>query len=172
MLSEKKLRLPKLLIITGTPGTGKSTLAKILAQKLNYERLDLHKHYKELATTYNKQKQCYDLNFKKVLKLVKEKLKTTKKNGIILDSHIAHHLPKSVADLCIVLTCSNLKELQKRLKKRKYSKEKIRENLDAEIFQICLTQAQEKKHKIITFDTSKSLDINKMFLQIRKSSKH
>ena len=71
---------------------------------------------------------------------------------IILDSHIAHLLPKSMVDLCIILTCSNLKKLQKNLEKKKYSKKKIRENLDTEIFQICLIEAQEKKHKLLVVD--------------------
>ena len=46
-------------------------------------------------------------------------------------------------------------KLEKRLQERKYSKKKIRENLDAEIYQICLNEAKEKKHKLIVFDTSK-----------------
>lgn len=145
---------PKVVIITGTPGTGKSTLAKILQNELHYDRLDLHQYYKQLSITYNKKKQCYDLDYNKVLPLVKEKIKTTKKAGMIIASHIAHHLPKSLVTLCIVLTCSNLKELEKRLKKRKYNKLKIRENLDAEIFQVCLTEAQERGHEIKMFDTS------------------
>lgn len=159
---------PKLIIITGTPGTGKSTLAKFLVKKLSYERLNLHQYYKQLSTTYNKKKQCYDLDEKKVLTLVKKQLKTTKKEGIIIDSHIAHHLPKSLVTMCIVLTCSNLKELEKRLKKRKYSTEKIRENLDAEIFQVCLTESQEKKHNIIMIDTSKKMNLNNLLLKIKK----
>lgn len=162
------LKKPKLIIITGTPGTGKSTLAKLLVKQLDYERLDLHQYYKQLSTIYNRKKQCYDLDEEKVLTLVKKQLKTTQREGIIIDSHIAHHLPKSLVTLCIVLTCSNLKELEKRLKKRKYSKQKIRENLDAEIFQICLTESQEKKHKIVAVDTSKKMNIPAIIKIIRK----
>jgi len=161
----------KLIIITGTPATGKSTLAKILVKQLNYEHLDLHQYYKQLATQYNKKKQCYDLNQKKVLKLVREKLTSTKKEGIIIDSHISHHLPKSLVNLCIVLTCSNLKELEKRLKNRKYSKQKIRENLDAEIFQICLTQAQENGHNLIVIDTSTKIDLSNRLKTIKNKLK-
>ena len=145
---------PTLIIITGTPCTGKSTLAKALARKLGYKRVDLHHYYKTISSGYNKKKQAYDIDKKKFIAFVKKKLSPTK-TGLIIDSHISHLLPSKIVDLCIVLTCSNLKLLQKRLKKRKYSKEKIRENLDAEIFQVCLLEAREQKHKIIVFDTSK-----------------
>ncbi|MEK6899835.1 MAG: adenylate kinase family protein [Nanoarchaeota archaeon] len=143
-----------LIAISGSPGTGKSTLAKILVKKLGLERLDLHHHYKQISTGYDRSKQSYDIDYHKFERLVKEKLKQTKK-GLVIDSHISHLLPKKLVHLCIVLTCSDLKTLEMRLKKRKYSKQKIRENLDAEIFQICLTEATEKKHKILIFDTAK-----------------
>ena len=72
-----------------------------------------------------------------------------------------------MVDLCIVLTCSNLKELEKRLKKRKYSKAKIRENLDAEIFQTCLMGAKEGGHKVVVVDTSKKIDVERFLERIK-----
>ncbi len=144
---------PKLIIISGTPCTGKSTLAQALAKKLGYERLDLHHYYKTISSGYNKKKQAYDIDKKKFIALAKKKLSSTKK-GLIVDSHISHLLPAKLVDFCIVLTCSNLKVLQKRLQKRKYSSEKIRENLDAEIFQVCLMEARERGHRILVFNTA------------------
>src|SRR3989338_1111928 len=115
----------KLIVITGTPGTGKSTLAKILVKELHYTRLNLHRYYKQLSTHYNTQKKCYDIDFRKFKTLVQQQQKTHPE--LIIDSHIAHHLPKAMVDRCIVLTCSNLKVLKKRLELRKYSVKKIRE---------------------------------------------
>ncbi|MBT3836686.1 AAA family ATPase, partial [Candidatus Woesearchaeota archaeon] len=51
----------KLIVISGTPGTGKTTWAKILAKKLGYTRIDLHDHYKDISTGYNRSKQAYDI---------------------------------------------------------------------------------------------------------------
>lgn len=150
-----------LIAISGSPGVGKSTLAKTLATKLQLERLDLHHYYKRISTGYNRSKQSYDVDYKKFELLVKEKLQQSKK-GLVIDSHISHLLPKKMVDLCIVLICSDLKKLEKRLKARRYSKQKIRENLDAEIFQVCLAEAQEKGHQVITFDTFTTLNLKKV----------
>jgi len=185
----------KVLIISGSPGTGKTTLAKKLIKKLEFGRLDLHDYYKQISTGYNRSKRCYDVDVKKLEFLVKEKIKemekedkeikkknkvvkrddqrikskkeTGKTNGLIIDSHIAHLLPKKLVDLCIILTCSDLKKLRGRLKRRKYSKKKIRENLDAEIFQVCLTEARERKHKVLVFDVSKKVDWSKIIRKIK-----
>ena len=151
----------KVISITGTPCTGKSTLTKYLEKKLGFKRLDLHRYYKQISTGYDYSKKCYDIDMKKLEKLVKEK-----KDNLIVDSHISHLLKK--VDLCVVLTCSNLKKLEKRLKERKYSQKKIRENLDAEIFQVCLNEAKERKHKIIVIDTGKRFSKEELVKNIKK----
>ena len=71
--------------------------------------------------------------------------------GIVIDSHLSHHLPKKLVSQCIVMRCS-LKTLVRRLQKKGYSKRKIRENLEAEIFEVCLQEARERGHaiKVIT----------------------
>jgi len=160
---------PKLLIITGTPCTGKSTLAIVLAKKLKFERVDLHHYYHTISSGYNQKKQAYDIDKKKFIALVQKKLSQTEK-GLIVDSHISHLLPVRLVDQCIVLTCSNLKILQRRLQKRKYSPEKTRENLDSEIFQICLMEAREQGHKVMVFDTgtSRLSEIQKAIVKLYK----
>ena len=157
-----------LICITGSPGVGKSTLAKFLTKRLGFDRLDLHHYYKRISTGYNRSKQSYDINYSKFEMLVKEKLKESKK-GLVIDSHISHLLPKKLVSLCIVLTNSNLKTLEKRLKARKYSKKKIRGNLDAEIFQVCLMEANEKGHKVLVFDTTKGMDEKKILKDVKEN---
>ena len=144
--------MDKLIIISGTPGTGKTTLAIWLSKKLKIPRLDLHDYYKQISMGYDHSGKCYDIDIKKFEQLVRKKIK---ESALIVDTHIAHLLPRELVDLCIVTTCSNLKKLESRLKERKYSKKKVRENLDSEIFQICLNEAKERKHDVIVVDTSK-----------------
>lgn len=154
----------KVIIITGTPGVGKTTLAKWLAKKLSWEKIDLHDYYSEISNSFDKKKDCYDINLKKLANIVRKKRKS---NNLIIDSHIAHLLPKSLIDVCIVLTCSNLKKLEKRLKKRKYSIKKIRENLDSEIFQVCLMEAKEKQSLVLTYDCGKKLAKRKILTDLQ-----
>ncbi len=158
----------KVLIVTGTPGTGKSTFASKLAKKTHLKHLDIHQYYKLLSVNYNQKKRCYDVDPLRLQKLVQLKLRESA-HGIIIDSHISHFLPTKIVDLCIVLICSDLKKLQKRLQQRKYSQKKVRENLDAEIFQICLVEAREKGHRIAIFDTAKRLPWPAVYRKISKS---
>ncbi|MBI5073371.1 AAA family ATPase, partial [Candidatus Woesearchaeota archaeon] len=75
-----------------------------------------------------------------------------KQTPLVIDSHVSHYLPKKYVDLCIV-TKTNLKKLKKRLQKRNYSKAKIRENMDCEIFDVCLIEAQEAGHRVKVVET-------------------
>jgi len=68
---------------------------------------------------------------------------------------LAHYIPKKYVDFCVVTKC-DLKVLKKRLEKRKYPESKVRENIDAEIFDICLMEAIEAKHNLIILDTTKT----------------
>ena len=177
----------KIIIVTGTPGTGKTLLSRKLAGKLNFHYIDANnivRKYK-ISEGYDKKRKTKLVDANKLNKALireissiknankktgkKTKKKRNIKNGIIIDSHLSHYLPKKYVDLCIVTKCS-LRLLQKRLRKRKYSKEKIRENMDAEIFDVCLNEAREKGHNILVLDTSKGIGINKT-IKIIKSLK-
>lgn len=162
----------KLIVISGSVGVGKEKLAKFLVRKVGYSRLNLHSYYKQISTSYDPKKKCYvvDLNkFKALVTKTLNKLKRKPEKGLIIDSHIAHLLSKRMVDLCIILICSNLKKLQKNLEKRGYSRRKIRENLDTEIFQVCLVEAREQGHKIIVFEMGNKVNNHKILAKITKS---
>ncbi len=145
----------KAIIVTGTPGTGKTALAKELSLLLHRDYLDGNLFVKSegLAEGYDRNRKALIVPIGKLNKALKSRIKASKR-GLIIDSHMAHYLPKSHVELCIVTKCS-LKELKRRMEKRKYSAAKIRENLDSEIFDVCLSEALEKGHKIIVLEASK-----------------
>ena len=148
----------KVICVSGTPGTGKTILAKFLSKKKDYTLIDVNQIIKQnkLNNKYDKKRKCNIIDIKKLNKILIKTIKQNKKDkkNIIIDSHFSHYLPKKYVDLCII-TKTELKILEKRLKKRKYSKAKIRENLDSEIFDVCLNEAKEFKHNIRVIDTSK-----------------
>jgi len=176
----------KTIIITGSVGTGKTTLAKKLSRELNFEYLDVNKIVNKISEGYDKKRKSKIIDTGKLNKLLIKEISIIKKsnkknpiiknslnnkknkkikNGIVIDSHLSHYLPKRYVDLCIVTKC-DLKELEKRMKKRRYSKDKIRENLDAEIFDICLAEAEESGHKVIVVDTGKKVNLKEIIKQI------
>jgi adenylate kinase len=144
----------KVIIVSGVPGTGKTTVAKKLAKEKKYTYINVNKVVDDnkLSEGFDKKRDTKIIDTgklnKALIKIIKER-----KKGVVIDSHLSHYLPKKYVDLCIITKC-NLKELQKRLVKRGYSKEKVRENMDAEIFDTCKVEAMERGHKIKIIDTS------------------
>lgn len=161
-----------IIIVTGTPGTGKTTISKKMSKSLNYRCLNVKTILEKyrLKEEYDLKRKCYIISIPKLKKaLIREISKsrnTRNPKNLIIDSHLSHYLPKRYVDLCIV-TKTDLKQLNSRLKKRRYSQKKIRENLDAEIFDICLNEAKEFKHNIIIINTTKKQNIAKIISKIK-----
>lgn len=140
--------MAKVFIVTGSVGTGKTTLAKKLARKKKAKYVDVNKIIDEykLGEGYDKKRKCKIVDVKKLNKALIKIIKNSKED-LVIDSHLSHFLPPKYVDLCIVTKCS-IKKLRARLKKRGYSRSKIEENVDAELFDVCLNEAKELGHKI------------------------
>ncbi len=159
-----------IIIVTGSVGTGKSVISKALARKLGYKYLNINDLIKKnkLYIKYNKKLDTHEVNVKK-LKMFFIKLIRSAKNNLILDSHLSHYIPRKYVDYCVVCKCG-LKLLKKRLEARKYINAKIRENLDSEIFDVCLVEALENKHNVILIDTT-TTSVNECIKEIIKKIK-
>lgn len=138
----------KVFIVTGSVGSGKTTIAKKIAKEKKMRYLDVNKVIDEhgLCEGYDKNRKCKIIDVEKLNKALIKIIKDSKE-GLVIDSHMSHFLPPKYVDLCIVTKC-NVKKLRSRLKKRGYSKAKVEENVDAELFDVCLNEAKELGHKI------------------------
>lgn len=141
-----------IIIVTGCPGTGKTTIAKKIARQKKLKYVDVNQLIKnnKLYSYYNRKEKAYVIDVKKLNNFLIKMIK--KEKNLILDSHLSHYIPSKYVDECIVTKC-DLKELKKRLEKRKYSKEKIRTNLNCEIFDVCHIEALENKHNVKVIKT-------------------
>jgi adenylate kinase len=152
----------KSIIVTGTPGTGKTTIAKGLTRRLHYRYVDVNRLVKaqKLSEGYDKEKHCEIVDTRRLNRALLD-LQSGIKVPLVIDSHLSHYLPKKHVKLCIVAKCG-LKELKKRLEARDYPKAKVRENLDAEIFDVCAEEAREKSHKVFEVWTDSPVDYRKI----------
>jgi adenylate kinase len=144
----------KIICVSGSPGTGKSTLSKKLSKSLDYGYLDINVLIKKekLSEGYDKENKCEIIDVKKLNKVLIKIIKDSKKS-LIIDSHLSHYLSKKYVSLCIVTTC-DIKVLKDRLKKRGYSAKKIKDNLESEIFDSIVIEAKEKKHNLLIVNTT------------------
>jgi len=140
------------IIVSGTPGTGKTTFARKLAKEKNFEYIDVNKvgEDNDLSESFDKVR---DTKIIDTDKLNKSLIKLIKDKNVVIDSHLSHYLPKEYVDKCYITKCS-LPTLKKRLEERGYSKKKVRENMDAEIFDTCRIEALELGHDVEVVETS------------------
>lgn len=143
-----------LIALTGTPGVGKSTVARILRKK-GYKVVALNRVIvkRKLVKGFDEKRKSWIVNLKKVERYLKELANKNKNKIIVIDSHISHLLN---VDFAIVLRCSP-KELEKRLKKKRWPEQKIRENVEAEMIDIIAVETEERlgKENMIEIDTTR-----------------
>uniref|UniRef100_A0A6B2LM34 Adenylate kinase isoenzyme 6 homolog n=1 Tax=Arcella intermedia TaxID=1963864 RepID=A0A6B2LM34_9EUKA len=139
------------ILITGTPGVGKSSLSALLAQalpSLNYIDLGQTIRQKHLHDGLDEEWDSLTLNEDKVCDYL-EDIITTRNN--VIDYHTCDFFPERFFDLVIVVRCSN-DVLYPRLEARGYSEKKIQENVEAEIMQVVLDEARDSYREDIVWE--------------------
>ncbi|CAF1027545.1 unnamed protein product [Rotaria sordida] len=136
------------IVICGTPGVGKSRLCEELCltnKSLTYINInDLAKQEKFLLE-YDEENECQILDDDAVHDYLDNEYfqNSSPPSGLIIDYHSAGIVPDSdYIHGVFVIRCSNDK-LYNRLKQRNYSEKKIEQNIQSEIFQVCLDEARE-----------------------------
>ncbi len=132
-----------IVCITGTPGTGKTTVCKNLA----WPCINLNELAKENGCMkgYDKKRKVRIVD----IDCLKDKLKNL--NNIVLESHYAHFMK---CDVVIVLRTSP-SILKNRLVEKGFDYKKIMENLEAEALGIITQEALDLQKNVYEIDTGK-----------------
>jgi adenylate kinase len=146
----KKLRF----VITGNPGVGKHTSAKIIAEKIDAEIIDINDIAIRNNAIIKKTDLGFDVDVKKLVRLLEKLLKT--KKDLVIVGHLAPYVLKPTGISLVAVLRRSPYELEKTLKKRGYSADKVRENVASEILGTSLYDSLKTfgNHKVAEFDTT------------------
>ena len=154
--AETEKKLPNILV-TGTPGVGKTSLCSLLENQLPEEHNIEGFEYIKLAELVKSKKlykewdQKFDVPIFDV-DLVCDELEPKMSNGgIILEFHSCDFFPERWFQLVVLLRCDNT-NLFDRLKERGYNEEKITENIECEIFGELAAEVAESYKPEITME--------------------
>jgi adenylate kinase len=152
----------RVILITGTPTVGKTTLAKKLVEQLNAQYVNLTELSKteHLALREDKERSTTIIDEDKMRRNLK-KLITKTEDIIVIDGHYAAAVtPKALVTNVFVLRRHPV-ELRGFMQKRGYNQSKQNENIAAEILDICLMETLQKQEhgKVCELDvTGKTVD--------------
>ncbi|RAP53424.1 MAG: hypothetical protein BZ138_00990 [Methanosphaera sp. rholeuAM270] len=131
-----------IVIITGTPGTGKTSVTERLKEKIEGEFISINYLLEEydLSLGVDEKRGYKIVDTEKMIPVVDGIADKSDKDLIVFEGHIAQDYPN--ADLVIVLRC-NPEILNTRLNARNWREEKIHENVSAEILGVCTSESYE-----------------------------
>jgi len=151
----------KILVISGTPGTGKTTVSNNIANYLKVKVISLNELAisENLIIDYDTKRETSIINRRKLIPFLIKLIEKYRKENfefLIIESHFSDIVPERYIDWVIILRC-NPDELFIRLKKRGYKIEKIRENVQSEILGNCVNFFINKQldTPILEIDTTK-----------------
>ena len=135
------------IIITGSPGTGKSVIAESLALALGHRLIDIKKVVRA-KKILGKNREVDVKKLSKALGFLKGR------RDFIVEGHLACEA-RIPSDFIFVLR-TEPKILEKRLAKRGYGRKKMDENLLAEMLDYCTQRARAVYRKgVLELDTSR-----------------
>ncbi len=133
------------IAITGTPGTGKSSAARELAKIIHAATvIDAGKFARKngIVGGFDAKRKSWIVDTSMLKRRILGRIKSENGPVIIVEGHYSEEV--CTPDVIFVLRCRP-DVLEKRLLKRKYTKEKLEENILAEALDYCTISACENR---------------------------
>jgi adenylate kinase len=146
------------ILIGGTPGTGKTIVAKVLGSKLSVDVIALGElaENSECISAQDKARDTGIINEDCLVDALDE-LVEDKKKRFIIEGHYIDLVPSGAVQWVFILR-THPETLTKRLTDRGYKENKIRENVEAEVLGVCQLDALDSfgEERVLEIDTTDS----------------
>ena len=151
------MTIPPVYIVTGTPGTGKTTVSTILSEKLGARHIELSKFSIEngyvIEDDVERDTKVVDMDAlgSAVRDIIEKSV-----SPVIIDGHYAHELIEEQVISFLFVLRRRPWDLKSVLEARQYSSDKVWENLESEIIGVITGEALEliPSSKVIEVDIS------------------
>jgi adenylate kinase len=157
--------------LTGTPGTGKSTIANNLSKFYTVTTVEelARRHGCVIEEEITEDGRTTLIDVEELAKRMVVHDALDAEDVLLIEGHLSHLLP---VDLVVVLRCNPL-ELVKRLRNKGWSEKKIKENVSAEVLDVILVESVESGRKVYEVDTTnKTLrEVTEIVIEIIEAEK-
>ncbi|XP_058443514.1 adenylate kinase isoenzyme 6 homolog [Malaya genurostris] len=144
------------ILITGTPGVGKSHLCKRLVEQLGFKWQNVSDIVSEhgFVEEYDEEFECPVLDEDRLLDYLEPIMQD---GGNVVEYHSSEFFPQRWFDVVYVVRCGT-SLLYERLQARGYNERKVKSNMECEIFQIPLDEAKDSYRKEIIYELQSDKD--------------
>ncbi len=148
---------PKVIVVTGTPGTGKTSIGRLLSEKIRGHYINLSDLVltEKMYVGYDEDRESYIIDEKIVVRKIRELYSTIKEDFLIIDTHYPEVVPGDIVYAYIVLRIKP-SELKKRLVNRGWKTMKVVENVEAELLGSCSISVRSVGSKAIIVEVDVS----------------
>jgi adenylate kinase len=135
-------KFKRIIVVTGTPGVGKTVVSSLLASRLNGFHIDLGELVKreKLWSEVDKTRETLIADVPKLSKRVQEIVEHSERD-VVLDGHYAVDVVPARSIHIVFVLRRDPDELRRSMQKRGFKGRKLKENLAAEVLDACLYNA-------------------------------
>ena len=132
----------RVILVTGTPGVGKTAVSRLLASKLDAVRVDLAElvERENLISGMDKARETLIADTSRVSKRIQEIIRESERD-VIIDGHYAVDVVSANNIHVVFVLRRDPDELKGFMEDRGFKERKLWENLAAEILDVCLWDA-------------------------------